>query len=84
MPLYDFACRHCGNHFEALVRSGTKPTCQSCGSEDLEQLVSSFGVSSASTHNANVAKARKTAEKTRAEKRHAEHQYMHKHLHDDH
>jgi putative FmdB family regulatory protein len=45
MPLYDFRCRGCSHEFEALVRAGTDPSCPSCGSADLERLVStSFSV----------------------------------------
>ncbi len=82
MPLFDFACRQCRHHFEALVRPGTKTVCQSCGSEDLEQLFSSFGVNSDNASKANLTSARKNAEKTRADKRHTEHDDMRKHLHD--
>lgn len=48
MPLFDFRCRACGHEFEALVRrSDTDPRrCPACGSEDLEQLLSTFAVSS--------------------------------------
>jgi putative FmdB family regulatory protein len=84
MPLYDYKCRQCGHTFEALVRPGSTAACRSCGSPDVEQLLSSFAVSSDGTHKAHVASARKNAENTRSAKRHTEHEYMRKHLHDDH
>ena len=38
MPLFDFACRGCGHHFEDLVRSGDTSRCPRCESLDLERL----------------------------------------------
>jgi putative FmdB family regulatory protein len=46
MPLYEYRCRACSREFEALVRVQTTPACPHCGAEDLERLLSSFGVSS--------------------------------------
>jgi len=40
MPIYDYRCPACDKHFEALVRSGTVPTCPVCGSTTLEKRVS--------------------------------------------
>ena len=49
MPLFDFRCRPCGAEFEALVRPPQEPACPSCGSADLEKLISrSFSVKSGS------------------------------------
>ncbi len=39
MPLYDFRCRGCAHEFEALVRPSHEPACPSCGSADLERLI---------------------------------------------
>jgi putative FmdB family regulatory protein len=49
MPLFDFRCRGCGHEFEALVRASdqTPPECPGCRGRDLEQLRSTFAVSSA-------------------------------------
>jgi putative FmdB family regulatory protein len=48
VPLYDFRCRACRSEFEALVRPAAAPVCPSCGSGDLERLLSgsSFSVRS--------------------------------------
>jgi putative FmdB family regulatory protein len=47
MPLFDFRCRACQATFEALVRPAHEPVCPSCGSADLEKLLSrSFSVKS--------------------------------------
>jgi putative FmdB family regulatory protein len=82
MPLHDFRCRGCGQLFEALVRTGTTPMCPSCGSADLEQLLSSFAVSSDSLRKSHLTTARQKAEKARETKLHADHDYMHKHMTD--
>jgi putative FmdB family regulatory protein len=58
MPLYEYACRGCGNRFEALVRGSDVPTCPSCGSSDLEHLLSMFAVSTAGSRATNFAGAK--------------------------
>jgi putative FmdB family regulatory protein len=46
MPLYDFACRQCGNHFEARTASDELgPPCPACGAADPERLITGFGTS---------------------------------------
>ena len=42
MPIYEYACRACGNEFEALVRSSDTPSCGACGSEALDKKLSVF------------------------------------------
>jgi putative FmdB family regulatory protein len=49
MPLYEYRCRACSHEFEVLVGRGTTPACPKCGAEDLDRLLSSFGVSSTTT-----------------------------------
>jgi putative FmdB family regulatory protein len=49
MPLYDFACRTCGNRFDLLVRAGIHATCPQCNGEDLERLLSMPAISSDNT-----------------------------------
>ena len=42
MPIYDLKCKSCGRIFEALVRSpDERKRCPSCGSEDVEKLITS-------------------------------------------
>ncbi|MEW6685080.1 MAG: zinc ribbon domain-containing protein [Candidatus Edwardsbacteria bacterium] len=44
MPIYEFECEECGNHFEILMRSTDKKiSCLSCGSEKVRKLFSTFG-----------------------------------------
>ena len=60
MPIYDYACRRCGQQFELLVRAGTLEECPSCQSRDLERLLSSgFAVSSAATRQSHLQAARR-------------------------
>jgi putative FmdB family regulatory protein len=42
MPLYDFACPSCGEHFEARVSVGELPTCPACGAGHTERVFSAF------------------------------------------
>lgn len=60
MPIYDYACRGCGERFELLVLKGTVEACPSCQSQDLERLLSSgFAVSSESTRQSHLQAARR-------------------------
>jgi putative FmdB family regulatory protein len=83
MPLYDYECRKCGNEFEALVRTGDTPSCASCGSTDLERLLSGFAVSSEHTRALNLAAGRKYYAKDNKEKAVAQAEYE-KHHREEH
>jgi putative FmdB family regulatory protein len=45
MPLYEYACRACGHHFEYLTREGLAPSCPACAGTELEKQLSVFAVS---------------------------------------
>ena len=51
MPIYEYACRKCGEKFEQLVRSmkaADEPQkCPKCGSQQTARSLSVFAVSSA-------------------------------------
>ncbi|PYR50207.1 MAG: zinc ribbon domain-containing protein [Acidobacteria bacterium] len=49
MPLFEYACRSCGHHFEYLTRAGQTPSCPSCAGADLDKQLSVFAVSATST-----------------------------------
>jgi putative FmdB family regulatory protein len=42
MPIFEYACRACGNEFETLVRGSEVPSCASCGSPQLDKKLSVF------------------------------------------
>jgi putative FmdB family regulatory protein len=45
MPIYEYACMECEDHFEELVRSGEQVvTCPSCGAAKVLKQLSSFAV----------------------------------------
>lgn len=48
MPIYEFACRGCGQRFEDLVRGPESSRCPRCEGADLQRLVSTFAVPSSS------------------------------------
>jgi putative FmdB family regulatory protein len=59
MPIYDYQCRNCGEEFELLVLKTTVAACPACQSQDLEQLISGFAVSSESSRQANLQAAKR-------------------------
>lgn len=40
MPLYEYACPHCQNQFELLLRGNEQPACPTCGSPRVEKQLS--------------------------------------------
>jgi putative FmdB family regulatory protein len=40
MPIYNYQCRDCHQHFEKLVRADSTPSCPHCSSASLEKQVS--------------------------------------------
>ena len=46
MPIFEYICKECGNHFEAIVTGSRKAHCPTCDSSKLEQQLSSFAVGS--------------------------------------
>ena len=42
MPIFEYVCGECKNHFEALVRASTTVECPSCRSTSLEKQLSVF------------------------------------------
>ena len=46
MPLFEYACRSCGHHFEYLTRADQSPSCPACAGVDLNKLLSVFAAQS--------------------------------------
>jgi putative FmdB family regulatory protein len=42
VPLYDFACRSCGERFEARTDTEGSAACPACGAPDAERLLAPF------------------------------------------
>jgi putative FmdB family regulatory protein len=62
MPIYEYQCRRCANEFELLILSTSPaPACPACQSDDIEQLLSGFSVSSADISKSRVKAARRQA-----------------------
>ena len=83
MPLHEYKCRACSHQFEALVRDSSPQSCPSCHSQDLERLLSMFGVSSEGTRQVLLKSGRKDQAKNNRDRMVAEHEAAH-HSHDDH
>jgi len=49
MPLYEYACKSCAHHFEALVRAGGTPECPACHGTTLERKLSVFAAHTGGT-----------------------------------
>ena len=47
MPIFEYRCSACGDEFELLVlHSSSVPGCTTCGSQDIEKLMSMSSMSS--------------------------------------
>jgi putative FmdB family regulatory protein len=54
MPLFEYACRDCGHHFEFLTREGRTAACPRCASVTLDKQLSVFAVAGASAASAEL------------------------------
>jgi putative FmdB family regulatory protein len=84
MPIFEYQCRQCSQQFELLVLKGTVAECPSCQSQELEQLLSTFGMSSDGQRQANALSARRAnaQHKDFKEKNVAHAEYVQKHADD--
>jgi putative FmdB family regulatory protein len=83
VPIFEYRCRGCGEHFELLVLSSSPaPACPSCRGEDLEKLMSASAVSSAATQKRSLDGAKQRRDKVRFERDWETHKVEHQH-HDD-
>jgi putative FmdB family regulatory protein len=42
VPIYEYVCMACEEHFEELVRNGEDPACPSCGAAKVRRQLSVF------------------------------------------
>ena len=57
MPLFEYACRACGHHFEYLTRERQSPSCPACASAELEKQLSVFAVANGPSSSPKTASA---------------------------
>jgi putative FmdB family regulatory protein len=79
MPIYEFSCKRCQHQFEALVRGGSAPVCTSCGSEDLERILSLPAVSSDDTRARALGAAKRRDAAQAKDKAHEQLKYERSH-----
>ena len=45
MPIFEYRCEDCGNKFEAILLGEQKAECPKCHTQNLQQQLSTFAVS---------------------------------------
>jgi putative FmdB family regulatory protein len=55
MPIFEYACKSCGNEFETLVRASSVPDCPKCSSTELEKKLSVFATAAPAAEAAPMA-----------------------------
>lgn len=54
MPIFEYICKECQHHFEALVYGSEKAACPKCESKKLEPQLSVFAVSAKSSSTSSM------------------------------
>ena len=76
MPIFEYACKGCGTHFETLVRSNSPaPTCPECQGAELEKLISRPAIKSETTHGLAMKAAQKRDKIAGSEKAREQREY---------
>jgi len=75
IAIYEYSCQGCEDFFEALVRGEEKPTCPSCGSEDLERHFPLPTVQSSGTREMAMRAARKRDQRQGQERARTQREY---------
>lgn len=52
MPIFEYVCRECGKHFEAVIFGANKAECPGCKGKELDQQLSTFAVSNGASSRA--------------------------------
>jgi putative FmdB family regulatory protein len=57
MPIFEYICKDCDHHFEALVYGQQKAECPKCNSRELAPQLSVFAVSAKSGSSSTASRA---------------------------
>jgi putative FmdB family regulatory protein len=57
MPIFEYICKGCDHHFEALVYGRQKAACPKCNSRELAPQLSVFAVSAKSGSSSTASRA---------------------------
>ena len=58
MPIFEYACDHCGENFEELVfGSSPEVICPKCKNKDVKKLISTFSFKSEGSFSSSVGSA---------------------------
>ena len=79
MPIYEYRCNGCHHQFETLVRGSVTPVCASCGSVDLERVLSLPAVSSDDTRARALGAAKRRDAAQAKDKAHEQLKYERSH-----
>ena len=83
MPIFEYRCPGCLDEFESLVlNSSPAPGCPSCGSQDLEKLMSMSSVSSEQIRSRATSDIRARNRALRKDHAHEEVKRVEAHAHD--
>ncbi len=83
MPIFEYECLECEEHFEHLQRAtGPDASCPACGTGRVERAISLCAVSSDSRRAANLSAAHHRAAGKRQDKHRSEHAQNHEHFGD--
>jgi len=78
MPIYEYKCLACGNHFEKIVKLNESPNCSECDSGELEKQFTMAAVSTSRSREKSFQKARARANSIKKEKDMAQAEYERK------
>ena len=79
MPVFEYTCKACNEHFELLVLKTTKTACPACGSENIEKQFSLPAVKSDTTRDLALRAAKRRDAKIGTERVQAQIEYERNH-----
>lgn len=84
MPIYEYACKSCGNQFEMLILGKEEAVCPSCSGKELERLLSRSYSKAGATSNLAMRAAKKRDQRQGRERMEEQRLYELNHDADDH